>query len=72
MSDNLFQNNGEARKVIKIKGEYEISFDMLKVPTLNIKKLDEKFVGLKEKYIKHFGNNYNCITYIKFFCGNCR
>lgn len=27
-----------------------------------LKKLDEKFVGLKEKYIKHFGNNYNCIT----------
>lgn len=46
-ADNLFQNNGEARKVIKIKGEYEISFDMLKVPTLNIKKLDEKLDELE-------------------------
>ena len=27
-----------------------------------LKKLDEKFVGLKEKYIKTYGNNYNCIT----------
>ena len=27
-----------------------------------LKKLDEKFVGLREKYIKTYGNNYNCIT----------
>ena len=40
--DNLFQNSSDARKVIKVKGEYEISFDMLKVPTLNIKKINEK------------------------------
>lgn len=49
--DNLFQNSSEARKVIKIKGEYEISFDMLKVPTLNIKKINEKLDEL-EKLIK--------------------
>ncbi len=34
-----------------------------------LKKLDEKFVGLKEQYIKTFGNNYNCITpnYMKLY-----
>ena len=41
-TESLFKNDGEARKVIKIKGKYEISFDMLKIPTLNIKKLNEK------------------------------
>ena len=47
-ADSLFDNNGEARKVIKIKGKYEISFDMLKVPSLNIKKLDEKIDELEQ------------------------
>jgi len=46
--DNLFQNSSEARKVIKIKSDYEISFDMLKVPTLNIKKMNEKLDELEE------------------------
>lgn len=46
--DNLFQNSSDARKVIKVKGEYEISFDMLKVPTLNIKKINEKLDELEE------------------------
>ncbi len=46
--DNLFQNSADARKVIKVKGEYEISFDMLKVPTLNIKKINEKLDELEE------------------------
>ena len=41
-TESLFKNDGEARKVIKVKGKYEISFDMLKIPTLNIKKLNEK------------------------------
>ena len=27
-----------------------------------LKKLDENFYGIKEKYLTHFGNNYNCIT----------
>ena len=27
-----------------------------------LKKLDENFVGIKENYLKTFGNNYNCIT----------
>ncbi len=46
--DNLFQSSSEARKVIKIKSDYEISFDMLKVPTLNIKKMNEKLDELEE------------------------
>lgn len=46
-ADSLFDNNGEARKVIKIKGKFEISFDMLKVPSLNIKKIDEKIDELE-------------------------
>ena len=46
--DNLFQASSDARKVIKVKGEYEISFDMLKVPTLNIKKINEKLDELEE------------------------
>lgn len=34
-----------------------------------LKKLDENFVGLKEQYLKTFGNNYNCITpnYMKLY-----
>ena len=47
-TESLFDNNGEARKVIKIKGKYEISFDMLRVPTLNIKKLDDKLDELEQ------------------------
>ena len=47
-TDNLFQNSSEARKIIKIKSDYEISLDMLKVPTLNIKKIDEKLDGIEE------------------------
>ena len=46
--DSLFQNSSEARKVIKIKSDYEISFDMLKVPTLNIKKINEKLDEIEE------------------------
>ena len=46
--DNLFQSSSDARKVIKVKGEYEISFDMLRVPTLNIKKLDDKLDELEQ------------------------
>ena len=45
--ESLFENNGEARRVIKIKGKYEMSFDILKIPTLNIKKLDEKLDSLE-------------------------
>lgn len=39
---DLFQNHGEPQKIIKIKGNNEYSFDLLKVPSLNIKKMDEK------------------------------
>lgn len=47
-TESLFDNDGEARKVIKIKGKYEMSFDMLKIPTLNIKKLDDKLDELEQ------------------------
>ncbi len=47
-TESLFNNDGEARKVIKIKGKYEMSFDMLKIPTLNIKKLDDKLDELEQ------------------------
>ncbi len=39
---NLLDNNGEYKKVLKICGDYSDEFDMLKIPSLNIKKLDEK------------------------------
>lgn len=47
--DNLFTNNGEARKVIKIKGNIEMQFDILKIPSLNIKKVDEILDSLENK-----------------------
>lgn len=47
--ENLFNNNGEARKVITIKSELPIQFDLLKIPSLNIKKLDEKLDGLEQQ-----------------------
>lgn len=47
--DNLFSNNGEARKVIKIKGNIEMQFDILKIPSLNIKKVDEILDSLENR-----------------------
>lgn len=46
--DNLFAQSGDERKVIKIKGKYEMSFDMLKIPSLNIKKIDDKIDELEK------------------------
>lgn len=46
--DNLFAEGGDERKVIKIKGKYEMSFDMLKIPSLNIKKIDDKIDELEK------------------------
>lgn len=45
---DLFMNKGESRKIITIQGDYNFSFDMLKVPTLNVKKLDEKIDSIDE------------------------
>lgn len=44
---DLFQNHGEPQKIIKIKGNNEYSFDLLKVPSLNIKKMDEKIDSIE-------------------------
>ncbi|MDO5556685.1 MAG: SNF2-related protein [Clostridia bacterium] len=45
---NLFDNGGEARKIIKIKGKYEFEFDVSKIGAVNIKKLDEKIDSIEE------------------------
>lgn len=47
--ENLIMSSGEARKTIKIKGKYEMQFDLLKVPSLNIKKIDELLETLEYK-----------------------
>ena len=39
---DLLKNNGEPQKIITIKAKQESSFELLKVPSLNIKKMDEK------------------------------
>lgn len=49
---DLFQNNGEPQKIIKIKGNNEYSFDLLKVPSLNIKKMDEKIDSIENNLNK--------------------
>lgn len=49
---DLFQNNGEPQKIIKIKGDNEYSFDLLKVPSLNIKKMDEKIDSIENNLNK--------------------
>lgn len=49
---DLFQNHGEPQKIIKIKGNNEYSFDLLKVPSLNIKKMDEKIDGIENNLNK--------------------
>lgn len=49
---DLFQNHGEPQKIIKIKGDNEYSFDLLKVPSLNIKKMDEKIDGIENNLNK--------------------
>lgn len=45
---DLLSNQGEPQKIIKIKGYNEYSFDLLRVPTLNIKKLDDKIDGIEQ------------------------
>ncbi len=47
-TENLFAEDGDERKVIKIKGKYEMSFDMLRIPSLNIKKIDDKIDELEK------------------------
>lgn len=49
---DLFQNHGEPQKIIKIKGNNEYSFDLLKVPSLNIKKMDEKIDSIENNLNK--------------------
>lgn len=49
---DLFHNQGEPQKIIKIKGSNEYSFDLLKVPSLNIKKMDEKIDGIADNLNK--------------------
>ena len=49
---DLFQNHGEPQKIIKIKGNNEYSFDLLKVPSLNIKKIDEKIDSIENNLNK--------------------
>ena len=48
----LFDNN-EVKKIIKIKAEYEMSFDLLKIPSLNIKKIDEYLDRLEDLLINN-------------------
>lgn len=45
---DLFSNNGEARKIVTIQGKYKFEFDILKIPTINIKKLNEKIDSIEE------------------------
>ena len=45
---DLFSNQGEPQKIIKIKGYNDYSFDLLKVPSLNIKKLDDKIDNIEQ------------------------
>ena len=47
-SSGLLFDNNEVKKVIKIKAEYEMSFDLLKIPSLNIKKIDEYLDRLED------------------------
>lgn len=49
---DLFQNHGEPQKIIKIKGNNEYFFDLLKVPSLNIKKMDEKIDSIENNLNK--------------------
>ena len=44
---DLFNNQGEPHKIIKIKGKRDYIFDLLRVPSLNIKKLDEKIDNIE-------------------------
>lgn len=45
---DLFSNQGEPQKIITIKGSNNYSFDLLRVPSLNIKKLDDKIDNIKQ------------------------
>ena len=47
-SSSLYLNNNEVKKVIRIKAEYDMEFDLLKIPSLNIKKIDECLDKLEE------------------------
>ena len=44
---DLFSNQGEPQKIITIKGYNNYSFDLLRVPSLNIKKLDDKIDSIE-------------------------
>lgn len=45
---DLFSNHGEPQKVLSIKARYNLEFDLLKIGTLNIKKLDEKIDSIND------------------------
>lgn len=44
---DLLSNQGEPQKIITIKGYNDYSFDLLRVPSLNIKKLDDKIDSIE-------------------------
>jgi len=53
--EDLIADNGEYRCLIKVKSDSNIQFDLLKIPSLNIKKLDEKLDSL-ETQLKNIEN----------------